>query len=586
MAPVQMLKFHEQKGNSLITTVGAVCILVLVVFLVTALSIDNTQTDVERILAEKGSALISALESGVRSGVRSKAGLRLQYLVEEMASRTDVQFIAVTMPDGTIIAHSDTERIGKKLMIDYALPDATGSRDCLVPTEDPAWKIVMTDGLRTFLVYGLFHPGWHSLKNIRSALPPVLQTEFQGRLPSVFLGLDMTPIITSQKKSLQRALLFSGSTVLAGILALLFLHGIERFRASRHSQQIAEKIAQELASTLSDGLIILDNEGMVTRVNSAALNLFSLPGRYDFYTGQTLDHILPPNVLHTLRKLFSSASIPDTEIRIKDGEKNKFISVRGGHIRDNNHNRIGTLLFFRDLTEVRRLEEEIRRNEKLAAVGNLAAGVAHELRNPLSSIKGYAVYFCGKFQRGSSDREAAEVMIREVDRLNRCVSDLIGLARPTILNKRPVNVLQICQDVLRLIQRDVETRGVAVQLNAPENLPAVLVDCDRFRQVLLNLCLNALEAMKEGGNLLITLGLEGHDFFCEVQDTGMGMNPEVLDHIFEPYFTTKGDGTGLGLAVVHKIIAAHEGSISVASEPGIGSLFHISLPLNATHMEG
>lgn len=250
---------------------------------------------------------------------------------------------------------------------------------------------------------------------------------------------------------------------------------------------------------------------------------------------------------------------------------------------DGREGRLGSLVILRDVSEMRRLEAEIRRREQLAAVGNLAAGVAHEIRNPLSSIKGYATYFSVRFPEGSEDREAARVMVGEVERLNRAISDLIGLSKPTDIRLQPVELGRLVQDTLRLIAQDAVLRKVKISFEAAHPL-CVPADPDRLRQVMLNLCLNALEAMPRGGRLDLELLEEGEEpggrrAVLEVRDTGIGIQPRDLPRIFDPYFTTKGQGTGLGLSTVHKIMEAHGGSVAVTSEPGAGTCFRLSLPL-------
>ncbi len=217
--------------------------------------------------------------------------------------------------------------------------------------------------------------------------------------------------------------------------------------------------------------------------------------------------------------------------------------------------------------QVRVLEEEMRRKEKMAAIGNLAAGVAHEIRNPLSSIKGYATYFGQRFPEGSEDRQAAGVMVREVERLNRVITDLIGLSRPTDVHAKPTDILTVLEHSLRLLHQDAERKQVQLILRRPKRpLPKVLLDADRFGQALLNICLNALEAMPQGGEVTLSAQKHGEHFLLlEIQDTGQGIEEQHLRHIFDPYFTTKGHGTGLGLATVHKIVEAHGGEISITS---------------------
>jgi two-component system sensor histidine kinase HydH len=246
---------------------------------------------------------------------------------------------------------------------------------------------------------------------------------------------------------------------------------------------------------------------------------------------------------------------------------------------------MGKLLLLHDLSEVRRLEEEVRRREKLAAIGSLAAGVAHEIRNPLSSIKGYATYFGTRFAEGSEDRDAARIMVQEVDRLNRVISDLIGLARPSDLSLKPSRPESLAENVLRLIRQDAAGKNIDLRFAAADDLPQAVLDPDRVTQALLNVCLNALDAMESGGVLTLSVDTdstssEGRRLLrFKVRDTGCGITPETLSTMFDPYFTTKSQGTGLGLAIVHKIVEAHGGEIAVQSSVGSGTEISLILPL-------
>lgn len=562
-------------------TLGAALILIFGVVMITGLSLDRTQNAMVRFLAEKGVALVAALESGVRSGTRSRTGIRLQYLVEELADRPDVRFIAVTMPDGTILAHSNPNRVGEVLSTFGGREFIPESLAVLRPGEKPAWTIMDMEGSQSFVVFKTFHPRPKGMdgRDLPAPRPPA---GAENMIPYVFLGLDLTPLEVAQAQDRERAVLLGGGVLLAGMLALLGLHAVERIRSSRRGQRVAEALTEELTVTLPDGLILLDARGRITRLNNAALRLLGLPPlpkSGQGYQGRKVTDVLPAPAAELATRLLIEPLLPDTEITLRHGEETSYLSVRGGHVNDGDEGRLGSLMFLRDLTDVRRLEAEVRRREKLAAVGNLAAGVAHELRNPLSSIKGYATYFGGRFPEGSADREAAEVMVREVERLNRAIGDLIGLSRPTDIRPRLTGMRQLLEDTLRLIGQDANSHGVTVHLDAAPDLPLASIDPDRMRQVILNLCLNALEAMPNGGELFLTLQLEQDALRLEIRDTGTGISPEALSHIFDPYFTTKGQGTGLGLATVHKIVEAHGGSISVTSEPHQGATFRLLLPV-------
>jgi two-component system sensor histidine kinase HydH len=241
---------------------------------------------------------------------------------------------------------------------------------------------------------------------------------------------------------------------------------------------------------------------------------------------------------------------------------------------------VGNVLILRDLAEIRALQQEVRQKEKLAAIGGLAAGVAHEIRNPLSSIKGLAGYFRQKLGPNPEDQEAARVMIDEVDRLNRAITTLLDFARPSELKVAPTDVCDLLRRSLKLIEQDAETRGIHLSTDCTLNATQpVELDADRFTQCLLNLYLNAIQAMRPGGRLDVQARMtEKRELIVTVSDTGPGIPAAMQSQIFDPYFTTKPRGVGLGLAVVHKIVGAHHGHISLRSAPGAGACFQIRLP--------
>lgn len=425
---------------------SAVLILVFAVALVTSMSVRRSERAMADLLAEKGSSLIMAFESALRTGLRGETGVRLQVLLEEMTRSPDIEFVAVTMPDGTIVAHSERTRLGETLRMQGEAVDEDRMTG-LAPGDDIRWTTIRMEGRRVFVVYRNFSLG---RENWSKDLPS----------PTIFLGLDVSPFEITRTQNRSYAITLSVVAFLMGLVCLLTVSLAQRARESRRRQ-------------------------------------------------------------------------------------------------------------FRAEGEVHRLEEEVRRREKLAAIGTLAAGVAHEIRNPLSSIKGFATYFRQRFGEGSEEREAADIMVREVNRLNRVITDLLGLSRPSDVKPRSVCLENIVAHVLRLIRQTAGERHIALSCRTSRSVPNVFVDVERLGQALLNLCLNALDAMPDGGALTIAISRARESVCLLVRDTGSGMTPEIMEHIFDPYFTTKGNGTGLGLPLVHKIITAHGGRISVRSRPAV-----------------
>lgn len=227
------------------------------------------------------------------------------------------------------------------------------------------------------------------------------------------------------------------------------------------------------------------------------------------------------------------------------------------------------------------LQDAMKRKEKLMALGHLAAGVAHEIRNPLSSIKGLAKYFAERTPAGGESHELAQVMAKEADRLNRVVSELLELVKPAHLTLQHVDLNQVITHSLHLVSQDAASRDIQLRFAANATLPAIEADPDRLTQVLLNLYLNAIHAIGRQGTITVEASESSADRVkIVVTDSGKGIAPEQLEAIFTPYYTTKADGTGLGLAVVQNIVEQHGGTIQVESSPGKGATFTLSLPVN------
>ncbi|EHG7584063.1 MULTISPECIES: two-component system sensor histidine kinase ZraS [Citrobacter] len=251
---------------------------------------------------------------------------------------------------------------------------------------------------------------------------------------------------------------------------------------------------------------------------------------------------------------------------------------------------LATLLAFfwyrRYLRSRQLLQDEMNRQEKLLALGHLAAGVAHEIRNPLSSIKGLARYFAERAPAGGEAHALAQVMAKEADRLNRVVSELLELVKPAHLTLQPVDLNTVITHSLQLVSQDAQSRAIELRFTPNAALPLIQADPDRLTQVLLNLYLNAIHAIDRQGTINVDISMSGADRVkIVVADSGKGIAPEQLETIFTPYYTTKAEGTGLGLAVVQNIIEQHGGTIKAESPAGKGAIFTLWLPVKAKQKE-
>jgi signal transduction histidine kinase len=225
------------------------------------------------------------------------------------------------------------------------------------------------------------------------------------------------------------------------------------------------------------------------------------------------------------------------------------------------------------------IEEELRRSEKLATLGEMAAVLAHEIRNPLGSIRGTAEILKDDYPVNSDKHEFIEIQIKETERLNNVVEDFLRMAKQNHPEIKPCPIAVELDTIVTILKKDAAIADVVITI---DNIsPALLIkgDAEKLRQALLNVMINAIHAATGGGLIEISAAEQGE--YCElyIRDNGKGMTTETINNIFEPFFTTKESGTGLGLAITRKIIAAHGGDISVASSPGEGSCFTIKLPL-------
>jgi len=566
---------------------GAAAILAAVVVAMAVIDLGREKQYMTQLLLEKGAALIKAFEAGTRTGMRGWFGaeIRLQHLLEETANQPGIFYIAVTDDAGRILAHSDASRIGQPLFS----PDIMQN---LAPDASEKWRLAQEeeDGRRSFLVYRRFVPsaagfGPHGLRHHAAERDRSffctedcdergVRRDLRDIPLDIFVGLDVAPIEAARRADLQNMLTTAAVLLILGLGGVVSLFWAQSYRAQRRALRQTTALASEVVAAMPAGLILIDPEGQVAMANSAAEGLAGVaPGGL---VGREAGTVLPQTVLET-----PTPGEHAMDISLGDGPP-AALGVSVSAVRTEEGTPVGSLVVLRDLREVRRLEAEVRRREKLAAVGNLAAGVAHEIRNPLSSIRGYAAYFGTKFAPGSEDRQAAEVMIREVDRLNRVISELIEFARPSDLRRRPVRLSDLASHAARLTRPDALARGVAIDLSAATDGPEILADPDRLSQALLNLCLNAIQAMEAGGVMRLSVGTapDGRAYIA-VADTGGGIAVKDRDRIFDPYYTTKPRGTGLGLPIAHKIIVAHGGEIRLTRQPAGGTLVTVLLPITA-----
>ena len=604
-------------------------------------AVKNTRQEREnmvRNLLERSGALIWAMEGSARAGMgMQRTAFYLQFMMEEMGRQPDIMYLAVITPQGDIVAHNNPAFIGKRL---YSSEEMAK----LEPAPGIQWRFLPSkNGGRMFEAYKLFIPlpclpnmAPHDRKNPghkpgqmgmmhgreQSAPPVIIRGPWgggpriwfleqrpegasgprsmapapaaQGGGLTVVVGLDTasfeSALVTGERNTLFTALLVG----LLGLGGFLSLFWAQSYKMSRRMLLDTRAFADEVIGSLPLGLIILDASGTVAQVNAVAESMLGCEKAR--LLGQKAGELPGAYWADIKQRVQGGKAVLEEEhaLSLACGQVEEGgaipVSISASGIINEEGEVLGTLYLLRDLREVKRLQAELRRSERLSTLGNMAARVAHEIRNPLSSIKGFATYL-GTRQGDEADVEAARTMIGEVDRLNRVVSELLDFARPSNLNIAPAALGEILDRTIRLACMDADAKGVSLHRAEadPESASVLLaqsasallaVDAERITQALLNLVLNAVQATDRGGSVTLTAlpPERGFSVLC-ITDTGKGMTPEILGQAFNPYFTTKATGTGLGLSIVAKIIEDHQGEIHMASTPGQGASVTIRLPL-------
>jgi len=338
----------------------------------------------------------------------------------------------------------------------------------------------------------------------------------------------------------------------------------------------------DILEAMTDGVIAVDIDGNITTFNTAAQRITG----FTEVRGRSYSEVFGNGFGDSLQagaRFSPSPAHVATELRSKDGAAVP-VSESVAVLTDREGNVVGAVKVFQDLSEVTRLREEVRQKDRLAAVGQMAATVAHEIRNPLGGIEGFAALLARDIQEDDPRRRLVEKILAGTRSLNRVVSELLAFTRPMELKFEEIDAEDLLRSVLVLAGDERDGVDVRIKSELREKRDKLRADREMLAQALLNLVLNAFQSMPQGGELEIGISAEPRSeqgpasVMVTFTDTGCGMAKEVLPRIFEPFFTTKEKGTGLGLALASRVIEGHGGRIAVSSEEGLGSTFEVRLP--------
>ncbi|WP_306433037.1 ATP-binding protein [Paenibacillus sp. J31TS4] len=345
---------------------------------------------------------------------------------------------------------------------------------------------------------------------------------------------------------------------------------------------LLQKFAGTFLKDITLGVILIDTEFRLIDISEMACRVLGLdkeksvgrPMEEVFRHVPSQHQLIQPSILNGMVVRNHAVSWTNNQERYE-------LLLDSNLLKDEQGETVGAYVIFKDVSNLRSLEEQVQRSDRLAMIGQIAAGTAHEIRNPLTSIKGFMQVLKNTFiERGmSKEQDYTDIMLTEINRINELCSEFLLLSKPKHATMERVSLQSVMREILPIIHNEALLYGINVIYDGVAEMPEVVADGELLKQVFLNICKNGIEAMGEGGLLKITehVLLEERKVCIEIHDTGPGIPNFVIDKIFDPFYTTKENGTGLGLSVCQRIIHDIGGTIRVSSK-GFGTTFSVMIP--------
>jgi two-component system sensor histidine kinase PilS (NtrC family) len=376
-------------------------------------------------------------------------------------------------------------------------------------------------------------------------------------------------------------------TIVFCMVGYLCGHLVNRLRAKKDELRELKSLHNLILTSMDSGLITTDGDNMIIYANRAAEETlgFALPELYN----RNIEEYFSTQEKGSLQEVLDSALRKQRrwekrglELRARTVEGKELpIGFNLSAIKDSSGQPVGKVMVFSDLTEVKELERRLRTIDKFQAAGELAAGIAHEIRNPLTSISGSIEMLRESGNVSKTDRELLSVIRKESDRLNRIIEDFLCYARRGSLDMKKEDVREIVKESIAMLQRGRKLgAGIRIDLVAPETPGIVSADKSQMSQVFLNLLTNAVDAMNGSGTISIRISsaTRNGDYSVTISDTGQGIPMERLGRVFEPFFTTKREGVGIGLCIAERFVREHNGQLRIVSEEGKGTSVTVVIP--------
>ena len=579
----------------------------LLAFIIGVFAVNNFQREkklMNMALIQEGRAVLNLVSSSSRVALRNLLrdvvfgddawAESIQEIIENGAEHEGIISLFLTDEKGTIVAHNEATQVGKQVdESTVRFLGALGGAQAQFYTSRTLPK--MSGNTQRFQIASLFNP-LEGRKDQFSAMrenargrmgrmmrDQVSSRDLETRLHRFFdttfylvAELDMTAFQYQVHKQFIFIVILSIVLLLVGVGGLLSLVAIQGLKGSQQKLKTMTAFTDLLIASMPLGIMALDSAGRVKTCNGSAQNILDLRSNT---AGKHYSEMFPATIVSKIELMISRKNaMSEMDLVIEKQGTMKSLHLTCVPISSSDEADSGQMLLIQDMTTQKNLESELRRNERHTALGKMAAGVAHELRNPLSSIKGLALLLKSKINRQSSGTEAADILISEVERLDRSISELLDYSRPEHLSVGQLELVEPIKKAIRLIRSDANAEQVEIIEQYADEKRLIAGDRDKLTQLFLNLFLNSIQAMSGGGRLTVTTRHDEGRNTVEVEDSGTGVDEALKEKIFDPYFTTKHEGTGLGLSLCSKIVEDHHGSISISSRKGQGTKVTIIFP--------
>lgn len=596
----------------------------LLIMIVVTFAFHNLRLE-ERLMTnamlQKAGTLMRVLHSGARASHLNDLrrdfwnndpwNVHVQRVIDHLGEDPELCFVALVDGQGKVIAHSNHAKVGviEPVPMEKAKLQASEEQPQITyRIEDTADFGRVFEAVRPFtplfptLAPLPIRPSGEGRKDSKGLFfhgperdRPLFRLHPESLPPGVpfyvVVGLDMKEFDRTVGRLRMQIFMLSLAMLLVGLGGWFSLLTVQGFRVSQKTIDDIQAFTSLLIAKLPVGVIAVDGSGRITTWNGAVSQLTGIDKSAAL--GKQPEEILPEQLAaffvgEEAVSYDDRVARAEISVRLLLGDRRCELLCHSLTITDTQRQYMGKVLLISDVTEIKSLEQRMLESERLAAIGRMAGGVAHEVRNPLSSIKGLALLLKNKFPAGSKEQATADLLIQETERMNRTITEMLSFTRPSALKLTPVDLADLLGRSLELVKAEAAENRIATELDVQPGLGPILGDVDRLQQVVMNVVLNALQAMEDGGALTVKLANTADRRGVElcISDTGVGVSPELLSQVFYPYFTTKPSGTGIGLAISQKIVADHGGTIDMESEPGKGTTVIIQLPAQQSLLMG